>query len=73
MKTALISNIHAVRHYNDYLHSLEDVVWLIDTGKKAKKVGDLPDDMDVYNLFDGIITFTQSHIRDEWIEENLLF
>lgn len=73
VKTTLISNIHAVRHYNDYLHSLEDVVWLIDTGKKAKKVGDLPDEMDVYNLFDGIITFTQSHIRDEWIEDNLLF
>ena len=73
MKTALISNIHAVRHYGDYLHSLEDVVWLIDTSKKAKKVRDLPDDMDVYNLFDGIISFTKSHIRDEWLEANLLF
>lgn len=73
VKTALISNIHAVRHYRDYLHSLEDVVWLIDKSKKAKKVVDLSDDIDVYNLFDGIISFTESHIRDEWIEENFLF
>jgi hypothetical protein len=26
VKTALISNIHAIRHYDDYLRSLEDVV-----------------------------------------------
>ena len=73
VKTALISNIHAVRHYDEYLHSLEDVVWTIDKTQKAKKVRDLPEDMNIYNLFDGIISFTQCHIRDEWIEENFVF
>jgi hypothetical protein len=73
VKTALISNIHAVRHYDEYLQSLEDVVWLIDKSQKAKMVNDLPDDTPVYSLFDGIITFTESHIRDEWIKENFIF
>lgn len=73
VKTALISNIHAVRHYDEYLRSLEDIVWLVDKSKKAKKVLDLPDDVNVYNLFDGIISFTESHIRDEWIAENFVF
>lgn len=73
VKTALISNIHAVRHYDEYLHSLEDVVWLIDKSRKAKTVGDLPDDTNVYNLFDGIISFTESHIRDKWLTENFSF
>lgn len=73
VKTALISNIHAVRHYDDYLHSLEDIVWLVDRSKKAKKVRDLPENMNVFNLFDGIISFTESHVRDEWIKENFYF
>lgn len=73
VKTALISNIHAVRHYQNYLLSLEDIVWLIDKEKKARKAGELPSDADVYNLFDGIISFTESHIRDEWIERTFIF
>lgn len=73
VKTALISNIHAVRHYDEYLQSLEDVVWLIDKSRKAKAVGDLPDDTHVYSLFDGIISFTESHIRDKWLTENFSF
>ena len=81
VKTALISNIHAVRHYNEYLASLKDIVWAIDkteeaNGKKinqVKKATDLPPDTDIYNLYDGIITFTNPHIRDEWIEKNFHF
>lgn len=30
VKTALISNIHAVRHYSEYLTSLENVVWALE-------------------------------------------
>ncbi|KAF3887578.1 MULTISPECIES: alpha-amylase family protein [Nostocales] len=72
-KTALLSNIHAVRHYRDYLLELQDIVWTLDTTGQAKKVGDLPLDREIYNLFDGIITFTQSHVRDEWIQQNFQF
>lgn len=73
VKTALLSNIHAVRHYNDYLLELQDIVWTLDETGKAKKVGDLPPEKEIYNLFDGIITFTQSHVRDDWIKQNFQF
>jgi hypothetical protein len=73
VKTALISNIHAVRHYNEYLRQLQDVVWTIDKTKTAKRVGDLPAEQEVYNLFDGIISFTESYARDEWIASTFKF
>lgn len=73
VKTALLSNIHAVRHYNDYLLDLQDVIWTLDETGKAKQVSDLPPEKEMYNLFDGIITFTQSHVRDEWISRNFQF
>ena len=73
VKTALISNIHAVRHYNDYLLELQDIVWTIDETRQAKIVADLPPEKEIFNLFDGIITFTESHIRDEWINRKFRF
>jgi hypothetical protein len=69
VKTALISNIHAVRHYEEYLTPLEDIVWAIDKTGQARKVGDLAPETEVYNLFDGIISFTESHMRDGWIKQ----
>jgi hypothetical protein len=73
VKTALISNIHAVRHYDEYLLSLQDVVWTLDENGTAKKVGDLPDERPIYNLFDGIISFTRNVARDEWIRDVFKF
>ena len=69
VKTALVSNIHAVRHYKEYLTSLEDIIWTIDESGQARKAGDLPPETKVFNLFDGIISFTGSHIRDTWLEQ----
>lgn len=73
VKTALLSNIHAVRHYNEYLLDIQDIVWTLDETGTAKKITDLSGKKDIYNLFDGIITFTKSYIRDEWIEQNFKF
>ena len=73
VKTAILSNIHAVRHYDEYLLELQDIVWTPDETGQAKKAADLPPDQRLYNLFDGIITFTHSYIRDEWIEQNFTF
>lgn len=73
VKTALLSNIHAVRHYDEYLLELQDIVWTLDETGKAKKAADLPPEKEIYNLFDGIITFTNSYVRDEWISRNLQF
>lgn len=68
-KVALISNIHAARHFDDYLGSMKDIVWTLDTVGNAKKISDLPQDQDLYNLCDGIIALTSTISRDEWISE----
>lgn len=73
VKTALISNIHAVRHYEAYLQDFQDVVWVQDETRLAKTAGELPPGKLLYNLFDGILSFTRSHSRDEWISNAFKF
>ncbi len=73
VKTALISNIHAVRHYEAYLQDFQDVVWTQDETRLAKTAGELPPSKSLYNLFDGILSFTRSHSRDEWISDAFEF
>jgi hypothetical protein len=72
-KVAIISNIHAARHFNEYLSSLKDIIWTLDTTGKARKVSDLPQDQALFNLFDGIIALTTTLSRDEWIESTFSF
>lgn len=77
LKAALISNIHAVRHYDEYLSNLQDVVWasypVASDASVPTSAGDLPDQTPLYNLFDGIISFTKTYSRDTWISENFTF
>jgi hypothetical protein len=69
MKTAILSNIHAARHFEDYLDSLKNIVWTIDITRNAKKISDLPQENDLYNLFDGVIALTFSYSRDKWVQQ----
>jgi hypothetical protein len=73
VKTGIISNIHAVRHYDEYLQSVRDIIWTIDHTCTINKAEQITDDMPIYNLFDGIIAFTRSDVRDEWIKEVFKF
>ena len=66
-KVGLLSNIHAARHFDEYLESIKDIIWTIDATGKAKRISDLAADLPVYNLFDGLIAFTRTISRDEWI------
>lgn len=66
-KVGLISNIHAARHFGQYLESVKDIVWTLDASGQAKKISDLPGDQALYNLFDGLIALTHTISRDEWI------
>jgi hypothetical protein len=66
-KVGLVSNIHAARHFDEYLGSLKDIIWTLDSSGKAKKISDLPSEQAVYNLFDGIIALTVTISRDDWI------
>lgn len=71
VKTAILSNLPALRHYEEYLLKIKDIVWAITDKTEVKKWKDLPPDTPVYNLFDGIISLTDSEARDAWIQ-NLL-
>jgi hypothetical protein len=73
VKTALLSNIHSVRHYDAYLKDIQDIVWTKTSEKTITKVSQLPPDQDLYNLFDGILSFTENYARDIWITENFRF
>ncbi|MCF7709389.1 MAG: hypothetical protein K9N52_10865, partial [Verrucomicrobia bacterium] len=59
----LASNIHAAHHYDSYLQPYEDIIWgWASTTEEAQ---------DIYNLFDGIVSFTRSHMRDDWLLSKL--
>lgn len=66
-KVGIISNLHPARHFDEYLKPLKDIVWTEDKSGLAKTVGNLPDDQQIFNLFDGIIALTQTYSRDEWL------
>lgn len=68
-KVGIISNIHAARHFEEYLESLKNLIWTLDSTGKAHKASDLNPEQPLYNLFDGIIALTESHFRDEWLED----
>lgn len=66
-KVGIVSNIYAVRHFEEYLASLVDIIWTRDAAGTAQKANDLPPDTPLFDLFDGIITLTNLIARDEWI------
>lgn len=72
-KTGIISNIHAVRHFDEYLSSLKDIVWTRATTDTTKNVEQLPPNTELFNLLDGIITLTEIFARDEWIASTFCF
>lgn len=65
IKTALISNIHAVGHNDEYLKCIKDIIWTIDESREVRSWSEVNDDIPLYNLFDGIISFTESDMRDD--------
>ena len=70
-KVGIVSNIHPVRHFNVYLNPIKDLIWTITDKKGISFARDLPPEQPIYNLFDGIITFTKVYSRDNWVS-NLL-
>lgn len=72
VSAVLASNIHAVKHHEDYLSQLEDLVWTIDgkefsyvTKRNDKEVVIQTDGL--HNLFDGLVTFTSPHLRTNYL------
>ena len=73
IKTGLISNLHAIRHFDEYLQDLKDIIWTKDETGKVKRAKELPPNEPLYNLYDGIVSFSSTYARDEWIKENFSF
>jgi hypothetical protein len=66
IKVVLLANVHAVRHHNDYLSGLEDMIW---THENMLLETDDPDWRkvrvdDLIRLYDAAIAFTKPHFRD---------
>ncbi|MBI5211993.1 MAG: hypothetical protein HY957_01290 [Nitrospirae bacterium] len=72
-KVGIVSNIHAARHFEEYLKSLKNLIWTHDETGHVKKAGDLKPDHPMFNLFDGIIALTEGHFRDEWLKQVFSF
>ncbi|MCP4358266.1 MAG: hypothetical protein GY796_09655 [Chloroflexi bacterium] len=68
-RVGIISNIHAVRHYEDYLTAIQDIVWTRHEDMFARRAIDLPPETPLFNLFDGIVALTEARTRDEWVSE----
>ncbi len=66
-RVGIISNIHAVRHHEDYLTAIQDIVWTRSKNSFIKTAADLSPETPIFNLFDGIITLTETKTRDEWV------
>jgi hypothetical protein len=67
-KVGIVSNIHAVRHFDEYLNALKDIVWTREETGEATRVSDLEPDTELFNLFDGIVTLTSTVARDKWVK-----
>ena len=70
-KVGIVSNIHPVRHFDVYLKPIKDLIWTITEKQGISIAKELPPEQPIYNLFDGIITFTKLYSRDNWVT-NLL-
>lgn len=76
--TILASNIHAVKHHEQYLREMEDMMWTIDAKDRTSIVRRDADNTIVktdglYNLYDGLVTFTKGHYRSDWVKERFSF
>ncbi len=65
--TGIVSNIHAIRHFDEYLANFQDVIWTRDKSGKATYAIDLQSETPLFNLFDGLIALTQTISRHPWI------
>lgn len=67
-KVGVVSNIHAVRHFDEYLNVIKDIVWTREETGEISTVGDLAPETKLFNLFDGIVTLTLTIARDKWVK-----
>ncbi|MBI1729209.1 hypothetical protein HY229_08785 [Candidatus Acetothermia bacterium] len=69
----VVSNIHAVRHFDEFLKPLKDIIWTKDETGNVKIASQLPPGTELFNLFDGIISLTETTARDPWVKSIFTF
>ncbi|MBL8089141.1 MAG: hypothetical protein JNJ43_02355 [Anaerolineales bacterium] len=69
----IVSNIHAVRHFDEYLTNLKDIIWTRDESGTITNASQLDPNTEFYNLFDGIISLTNTVARNSWIKKTFDF
>ena len=70
-KVGILSNIHPARHFDAYIKPIKDLIWTTTKEYNIHFAKDLPSDTPMFNLFDGIVTFTDSYVRDGWLSDEL--
>ncbi|MCP4372215.1 MAG: hypothetical protein GY797_29465 [Deltaproteobacteria bacterium] len=68
-KVGVVSNIHAVRHFDDYMGTLKDIIWTRDEAGDVTKAKHLAPNTELFNLFDGLIALTETLARDKWVRK----
>lgn len=70
LRVALLSNMHPVVHYEEYLKSFEDALWTHETDiqERVGRVVSLNSD-DLFPFYDMLFTLTQSWFREERLEQ----
>lgn len=68
LNIVILSNTHAARHEEEYVNPIKQIIWTTDETYSARKAGDLPIDTPLFGVFDGLLTFTKSHTRNEYLD-----
>ena len=72
-KVGIVTNIPAVRHFEEYIDPVKDIIWTREESVSVKYAGNLASDKELFNLFDGIVSLTEVSARDEWIKSTFTF
>jgi hypothetical protein len=70
IRVALVSNMHPVMHYDEYLKGFEDALWTRETDIQGRTGQTVSVDSDkLLPFYDMLFTLTQSWFRDERLQQ----
>lgn len=73
LRAALVANIHAVKHGDEYIAGMADVLWTKDCfvhpgGAQDERIVRV---RDLFNLYDAIFALTETSVRDDRLRTEL--
>lgn len=73
VKVGILSNIHAARHYDEYVAPLSDMVWATTRQIDLQQASDLDPMTPIFRVLDGLIALTKTSTHDKWIRDHFRF